>query len=513
MADAAIPEAVPHCPTIAVLGSECAPGRIRRRMALRGAAGGLGLAAAAVLLAGCAPPVPAGTGPAARHGVQTLTYAPWGQWTSISNWQQYMQPVLHRFEQAHPGVRVNPVAPTTGQYPAAIVAGSAPDVFSEYEIVPLLEGGLTMNLRPLLGRDNIPLTTWSPLQMDAFTTSRGIFFLPTYMNCGVYAINLGDLDARGLAYPDPGWTLAEAESLFRAATWQSAGKPHFGVAPSFNGQTLHPFADNPLPNNHFAVEIFGGAVMDGAQTGCTMADPRVVQAVQWWEALYWAGVAAPAGSPRTFPYVTFVETASNGILNQAKTWLNKYKWTYFPVPGYPAGRKAWGGVQGHAISLGTKYPEAAWTLLKFLDVDPWHQRYVMKLLLRPPSILALWSEFTQTLETVIPGLKGKGLQWFAESAAHWSTPGRIFKYQPITAATMIDATMAGVYARKVGVATAMRSVSQQVDALETAGAAALPPTYGLQLIKAHQQDLSRINQMFAAAVDGHRSTDPQVARP
>ena len=60
------------------------------------------------------------------------------------------------------------------------------------------------------------------------------------------AVNLGDLDELGLAYPSADWTSAEAARLFQAATRDKGGQHRYGFSPVFRGR---PFPSaGPLPN-------------------------------------------------------------------------------------------------------------------------------------------------------------------------------------------------------------------------------------------------------------------------
>lgn len=440
---------------------------IGRRGLLRGAllaatAGALGVAAG-----GCA----ARARPQGAGAVTLLKFAPWGGWTGIGqDWTKFIRPPLDSFEQANPGLRIQVMAPVEpGRALPEIIGGTAPDVFSEYDIVPYMEhGGLLVDLAPLLQRDNISTAIWSAGQMTQFYTGSGLWFLPNYLNVAVMAVNLGDLDELGLAYPANDWTSEEALQLFQAATSDRGGKHRYGFSPVFRGLPYK--SSGPLPNALYALEIFGGSVIDPTRTRCTLDDPRVVRAAEWWVEMFTNGVATSEHSPLASPWrATFVENRNNHLMFDARNWTKQYKWQFMPIPKYPAGQMSWVGSEGYGLSIGAKDREAAWTFLKFLAVDTAWQRYGMKIVLKPPSILSLWPEMTAIMEQVVPGFVGKGLHWYAESAASWARAVPDYKYNPVGVMNVVNAAFADILSGKVSPAAGLRAATRQVNAIQTQG--------------------------------------------
>ncbi len=446
------------------------------------------------LLSGCAR---AGR-PAAQAQETVLHFAPWAGWLAAGpRWQTFVRTPLAAFERSHRGLRVEVVGPVDGgRAIPQLLAGTAPDVFSEFDIVPYItSSGLVADLRSKLARDNIPMSTWSAGQMRQFETAAGLWFLPNYLNVAVIAVNLADLDARGIPHPDPGWTIAEAERLFRAATWDAAGRHHYGFCPVYRGVPYR--SSGPLPNADFALEIFGGRVMDASRTRCLLGGRAVVRGVRWWQDLFASGVATGIGAPLATPWAaTFVENRNNHLLRDAQLW-GSGRWAFLPIPEYPAGRLSWMGSEGYAISAQSRAPEAAWALLHYLAVDPAFQRYGMRVLLKPPSILALWPEMTAVMEAVVPGFRGRGLHWYAESAARWGRAGRAFKYAPENAMAMINGVFDQIGRQQADPAVVLPAVAKQVDALQ-AEARRHPPPDGARLIARQRRSDQRLSSMFAA---------------
>ncbi len=446
------------------------------------------------LLAGCA----RAARPVRAAPVTQLRFAPWSGWLAAGpQWQRFLQTPLAAFERRQRGVRVQVVGPVDGgRAIPLLLAGTAPDVFSEFDIVPYITAtGLVANLRPNLARDNIPMATWSSGQMRQFETADGLWFLPNYLNVAVMAVNLADLDARGIPHPDPQWTIVEAERLFRAATWDSGGHHHYGLYPVYRGLPYK--SSGPLPNADYALEIFGGQVVDPSRTRCLLGEPSVIRAATWWQGLFASGVATGIGARLATPWpATFVENRNNHLLRDARLWASDH-WTFLPIPKYPAGRLSWMGSEGYALSAQSRAPEAAWALLRYLAAEPAFQRYGMRVLLKPPSILALWPEMTATMEAVVPGFRGRGLHWYAESAAHWGRAGRAFKYAPETAMAIINAAFDQIGSHQADPAVVLPAVAKQVDALQQE-ARRHPPPDGARLIAARRRWAQRLARMFAS---------------
>ena len=452
----------------------------RRSLLARSASAGLVLGTAGWLTA-CA----AGSSSAHRtatSGAIDLTYAPWGQWRNAgAHWQNFVKQGLAHFEQANRGIRVRVVAPGGGGgFAPSIVAGSAPDVFEDWVMPPYLSQKLVLNLEPYLKRDNLPLSLWSPGQMHAMATESGVWFLPCYIHVDTMIINLTDLDNLGISYPDPTWTYVEAESLYRRATWDKGGNHHFGVALNDMGGRMLGTAGSDT--RAYALEIFGGSVMDASRTVCTIDDPRVVRAVTWFDQLYWDKVA---GGSNIATNCTFAEFGSNSLVTAFTQYRSQFKWTFFPIPRYPAGRKCFEATDYHAINATTKHPDEAWTLLRFLSAEPYWSRYCMRSLMRTPSLISLWPEYVSVVESVAPQARSVQLQWYVSAAQHWGVAGRTFKYEHPQAVQIINDALGAAIDRKEGVNIALRSAAQQVNAIEK-DAPALAAAKAKQTARAHR---------------------------
>jgi len=438
--------------------------RLSRRGLLRAgaqaSAGAIGLGS----LAACGPQQAAA--PVLGPSPTVIRWAPWGGWPAYAgpNWPQFVQPAIDVFQQQNPGLKIKIEGPGGGgSFVPQILAGTAPDVFQDWAIAQYRAGGLVLDVSRYIQQDNLNYAIWSPGQMNAMRDEEGTWFLPCYVHVNAMAINLSALDALGLTYPAQDWTHIQAAQLFAAATGSSGGKHRYGYSPAFPGPNL----GDPNSTCSYVFHLFGGAMVDATRGQTEVGQTNSYQGVQWLDQLYWEKIAVSGGGLAGVP---FCEVGSNALVNYLKAWQDNFKWTFFPVPNFPAGQYSFEATDYYAINAQTKHPDESWTFLRYLSAEPAWSRWCMKHLLRTPSIISLWPEYVQTVEAVAPLVKGKGLQWFTEAAAKWGVANRIFKYSHVNAINTLNVQLGKAFAQTESVALAMTSAARQVDALETAAA-------------------------------------------
>lgn len=449
-----------------------AGGVVGRRQALRGGLAAAGAVATWGWLTGCGPqggPSAQATAPQAGPAPVEIVMAPWGGWSSYGgpHWQQFAQPALDQFQAQNPGIQVKLVSPGGGgSFLTEILAGTAPDVFQDWSIGPYRAANAVLDLSTYIHRDNIDIGIWSPGQIHAMRDEEGIQFLPCYVHVTTMAVNYGILDDLGLAYPQPDWTYEQAAQLYRACTFDKAGKHHYGVGMYFVGQSMGDASSMSTYVSHF----FGGSVGDPSRVRCNIGDPKSYAGIQWVEQLHYDRVLSPSERESDLANVAFIEAGSASLPNYLKSWTDKLKWSFIPMPHFPAGQYSFEATDYYAINAGTKHPEESWTLIKWLTALPDWSRHCMKYLLRTPSLVSLWDEYAATVEAIAPFVHGRGMSTFTEAAAHWGIANTVFKYNQPQVATILNTQLALVYNNKATAAEAMPNAAQQVDALEGAGA-------------------------------------------
>ena len=446
--------------------------RLGRRQVLSGGVAAAGAVATWGWLAGCGPQGGPSSGQAAAPQTGPapveIVLAPWGGWSSYGgpHWQQFAQPAIDQFQAQHPGIQVKLVAPGGGgSFLTEILAGTAPDVFQDWSIGPYRAMNAALDLSGYLRRDNIDTGIWSPGQIHAMRDAEGIQFLPCYVHVSVMAINYGILDDRGLPYPDPSWTHDQAAQLYRGCTFDQNGKHRYGVSMYFVGRGM----GDPNSMSSYVAHFFGGSVGEPDRIHCNIGDPKSYAGIEWVEQLHYDKVISPNERDSDLANIAFVEAGSAGLPNYLKSWTTKFKWSFFPVPHFPAGQYSFEATDYYAINASTQHPEESWTLLKWLTAEPDWSRHCMKYLLRTPSLVNLWDEYASTVEAIAPFVKGKGMNYFTDAAAHWGIANTVFKYNQPQVANLINAQLVLVNDRKATTVEAMGQAAQQVDALESAG--------------------------------------------
>ncbi len=301
---------------------------------------------------------------------------------------------------------------------AAMLAGSAPDVFEEYTNLPLLVSqGLLLDLSPYIQRDNLNLDQFLPGEINAFralnaTGAVGQYALPAYVHQFAMMVNLGVLDDLGLPYPSEQWDYSEAEKIWRAAAGTVPGSTTHRYGTNFLWQTEGPMS--------FYLHGWGGAYVDPQDPArCVLDQPQAMAAGQWIFGLIQDGVGTQNFSPYTdggqhFRSGQLVSqwAGTDSEMPEIAAGLRNVKFRFYPMPRWPRGWFTANANDFHAIWAGTRYPEAAWELERFLATDVNWQRALIKLYLAGPALNALWPEYIRTVEEYAPPLRHKNLDVF-----------------------------------------------------------------------------------------------------
>lgn len=437
------------------------PPRCRRRAALCAAAAAA-LAPGALAGCGSARPVPAA--PVLTLSVALDVYA-LAQYGSAQTRAALYAQVLRGFEQQHRGLRVRQTAfLATAENQAAIVAGSAPDVFPDCcSYGSYVYAGLLLPLDPYLKRDNIAPTLFSPGMVAWLTFPTGTFALSRETDANAFALDLGVLDTLGLAYPAPSWTHGDLAKLCAATAKPAATPRRYGATFIYGGFTLlREFSRG-----------FGARLQNSARTRQTLDTPEAVAAASWYfQDLYWPGLVTSGFSKA--PGDTAIQNLDmNNVLHLYRVWGSATKWRFQPAPVYPHGHSTAMAGNFWGISATTRHADPAWELLRWLAVGTEWQRFAMRTFLFPPGLNSLLAEWQHTVESVVPPLKGKGLEAFTEAGTRgWASVAEInFQYATAAALAADGQWWTQIQARQVGVREGFVQADRQVNALEQAAPA------------------------------------------
>ncbi len=374
--------------------------RFTRRRFLRLA----GLAAAGSALAACSPALQPPTTPSQVQ----LVYRDWR-----TDWFPPMvQQMLDQFHATHPNIRVYyNLDPENAEFEekslADFQAGTAPDVFQGCcSFLPIwAQKGYLLDLRPYVQADldRATIDDWDPIQYKSFFTRDGRqYALPKYHGALALYYNKDLFDQARVDYPEDSWTHDDYLAAMKEVTRRqpSAAK----------GSYWGSMVDISWERIQVHVNAWGGHFVDpNDPTRSQMAEPPALAALEWLRARMWDDrVMATAldvqnkGTQEAFlaGQLAMVEDGSwalKGILANAR----------FPVglaamPAGPARRATLATTDGFGIYAGTKHPDAAWELMKFL-ISREYGRAMAQAQFLQPARASLVDEWIQMVRAEYPG--------------------------------------------------------------------------------------------------------------
>lgn len=356
-----------------------------------------GAAAAGATLAACAPATPK---PLSRSGEKAqLVYQDWR-----TEWFPAMvQQALEEFHATHPNIRVFYTPDPDNvedKMLADMQAGTAPDVFAGCcDWLPILaQQGYTLDLRPYVQADldQETINDWDPAQYRALFTRDGRqYALPKYHGALALYYNKDLFDQYAVDYPDNTWNYQDYLTAMKRLTDDRDDDRR----PDLWGSMI----DISWDRIQMYVNGWGGHYVDpNDPTRCLMSQPQALQGMQWLRDRMWEDkVMATAldvhnvGTRQAFAAgrLAMVEDGSwalKNILTQAS-----FRIGVAPFPAGPVRRVTLATTDGFAIYAGTRHPDAAWELVKFLISKPYGQAMLRTHFLQPAraSLVEEWVSF------------------------------------------------------------------------------------------------------------------------
>lgn len=304
---------------------------------------------------------------APEQGTVTLTVS---GWTSTPAEDALVQQNLHNFEASHPNIKVN-WSPISGDYPtkmrANVASGTVPDVFylqpamsSEY-----VSSGKLLNLSPYMARDGVKASDYYSALLNPFTCATGqVYGLPKdWGSLGVF-YNKQMFQAAGLSAPSANWTWSDLQNDAQKLT-KNASSPNgtYGIVLSADLSRWGAFL---LQN--------GGTVLSKDGKQATFDNPAGVQALQYYDSFFTNHTGA---MPTTVgaPWNGDAFGKERAAMVIEGPWLIPYMTSTYPnvqygiapLPAGPNGKQAnLSFTNSWSAYSGTKHPEAAWELVKYM---------------------------------------------------------------------------------------------------------------------------------------------------
>lgn len=284
------------------------------------------------------------------------------------------QQLLAQFQTAHPNIQVFYIPDPSNlvdQMPIDVQAGTAADVFQGCctHFPDWAQRGYTLDLRPYVKRDldEQTISDWDPVQYKALFAPDGMQFgLPKYHGALALYYNKDLFDEYRVDYPDGSWTYDDYHHAMIRLTHDRNGD---GETDLWGSMT-----DIYWDRVQVHVNAWGGYFVDPEDaTVSRMADEPALSAVEWLRARMWDDcvMAKLSDVGRLNPTdaflaqkVAMIEDGSWSLKNILSKAL--FKVGVAPMPAGPARRVTLATTDGFGIFAGTKDPDAAWELVKFL---------------------------------------------------------------------------------------------------------------------------------------------------
>lgn len=403
-----------------------------------------------------------------------LVYRDW----STDWFPPMVQQMLEQFHATHPNIRVfyalDPESPEFAEKTLAdFQAGSAPDVFQGCcSFFPIwAQKGYTLDLRPYVQADlnRATIEDWDPVQYKSFFGRDGKQYgLPKYHGALALFYNKDLFDQYGVEYPDENWGHDQYLAAMKSLTRDRDGDGKTDLWGSM--------FDVVWERVQVHVNEWGGHLVDpNDPTRSLMAEPPALQALEWLRARMWDDkVMATSldvqnlGTSKAFAdgKIAMVEDGSwalKAILSDAK-----FRIGVVPFPAGPVRRATLATTDGFGIYAGTRYPDAAWELLKFLISKEYGRAMARAHLLQPAreSLVEEWAQFIR--EEYPEKAKEMNIAAFADGHRKgYSVVAETFANQS-DAQRLTDEEWQRIFTLGQAPVEEMKAVSRQIEAAQGA---------------------------------------------
>jgi multiple sugar transport system substrate-binding protein len=382
--------------------------------------------------------------------------------------------MLSKFNSEHPNIRVFYTPDPDNlevKMPADMAAGVAPDVMSGCcEFFPAwANAGYLLDLRPFVEADleKDTIDDWSPAQYQALFTQDGKQFgLPKYHGALALYYNKDLFDAAGVDYPTAEWTYEDYLDAMKKLTVRKAGETtQWGsmVDVSWDRIQIH-------------VNGFGGHYVNPEDPKkCEMASSVAQEAMEWLRQRMWEDKVMA-----TFLDVQNVETRK-AFIQQKIAMVEDGSWALrdildsasfrigvAPFPTGPKRHATLATTDGFGIYANTKYPEAAWELLKFL-VSKDYGRAMARTHFLQPARASLVPEWAGYIRQEYPSkAKEVDIEAFADGQIHgYSVTTEIFPNMVGVGKLAKDA-WDQIYTLGKAPVSEMENICRQIEAIQNA---------------------------------------------
>jgi multiple sugar transport system substrate-binding protein len=292
---------------------------------------------------------------------------------------------------------------------AAAGAGADATFLANWDIAPLAEDGLLLPLDRLVTRDKYDLGVFFPMVVElCYYRHRSgqeyLYALPRHPSPNVVYYNVDMYSNAGLSLPptdDPG-LLWNWNTYLDTARKLSMDKNGDGVNDQYGSNVLSQVPHVLLP----LIRSFGGGIIDGTTRRTAFNEFTV-------EGLRYAADMRPV-----YQAATHSDLSRGDLANMVQyypmmqTWAKSptLDWNIAHLPAGRAGRVNRSVAGTYAIMSGSKHPDAAWELLKFLCSDEAQMQIGASGVVMPARIATARKLFQQPPDY----MRGRHLMVFAD---------------------------------------------------------------------------------------------------
>lgn len=312
----------------------------------------------------------------ADEGKIALTYTRWGDPSEMDSTKE----LIGHFMKENPNIVVRLDVVSWEQYwqkmATAVVTKTAQDVWlmSPAYVEQYAAAGHVLDLMPFINADpTFNIDDYFPYAFDSFSFAvKGddmrpapfgqgpLYAFTRDYNCSLLYYNRDHFDAIGLEYPTNEWTW---DDLVRAAKKLTIDFDGDGITDQWGFYGLN--------YNHFA-RFNGGRLLDVENRKSTYRSKEVLDAIRFCRDLVYKHKVHPPPDIQIEGEAFTTGKASmtlSGVWNIRRFNRSKYLWDITSIPTDTRERKRTvvGGGVAHCVYSGTKHPDAAWKLVKFLS--------------------------------------------------------------------------------------------------------------------------------------------------
>ena len=220
--------------------------------------------------------------------------------------------------------------------------------------------GLAAELDSLIARDQVDITEYAELAINAHRLQGNLMAMPHYVNSLIVVYNKDLMNKLGEEVPQDSWTWDDFLTLARRLTTGAGSRKQFGVATVPRGFN---------PNTPW-IWMAGGSTYDDEEnpTKSTMSSIETRAGLQWRADLYHKHQVVPRPGEVTDDLfkggVAPLIVTTGAAMSRYRGDRVAFAWDVIGIPAGPTGRTTFAGSYAQALFSDSSAKDAAWALLK-----------------------------------------------------------------------------------------------------------------------------------------------------